>query len=54
VILRASDWQSAPFGKLNALPKKGTPVASSPNVDEALTDVARGIKRVAETLRRAS
>ena len=50
VIVRSVDWNSAPFGKLQALPKNGEPVTSWPNQDEAWTDVARGIRRAIENL----
>jgi hypothetical protein len=52
VILRACDWHTAPFGKLQALPKDGKPVRTWPNQDEAWTDVARGIRAVVEGLGR--
>jgi hypothetical protein len=45
VILRAVDWHSAPFGKLQAFPKDGKPVTSWANQDEAFTDIAKGIRR---------
>lgn len=50
VILRPCDWQAAPFGKLQALPKGGKPVAGGtwPSIDLALQDVARGIRRAIE------
>jgi internalin A len=51
VILRACEWESAPFSKLQALPKDGMPVTSWPNRDEAWSDVARGIKKVVEEFR---
>ena len=51
VILRACDWQTAPFGKLQALPKNANPVTSWDNADEAFTNVAKGIRRVVEELR---
>ena len=31
VILRPCDWQSSPFGKLQALPLDGKPVTSTPS-----------------------
>src|SRR5215204_933285 len=47
VILRhCDDWQSAPFGKLQALPKDARPVKVWPDPDEAFADVAAGIRRV--------
>ena len=50
IILRPVDWHSAPFGKLQALPKDGRPVTSWANQDEAFLDIARGIRSVAEEL----
>jgi hypothetical protein len=52
VILRPVDWHSAPFGRLQALPKDGRPVTSWPTHDDAFLDVARGIRAVAEELAR--
>ena len=48
IILREVDWHSAPFGTLQALPKDGRAVTSWPNQDEAFSDIARGIRSVAE------
>lgn len=48
VILRHCDWQAAPFGKLLAAPKDGKAITSWPDIDEALADVARQVRRVAE------
>lgn len=50
IILRPCDWATAPFGKLNPLPKDGKPVTSWPNQDEAFTDIARGIRKVAKAI----
>ena len=50
IILRAVDWHSAPFGKLQALPKDGKPVTSWPNLDEAFTNIATGIRGAVERL----
>ncbi len=50
VILRSVDWRSAPFGKLIALPSNGKPVKSWEDLDEAFTDVALGIRKVASSL----
>jgi hypothetical protein len=44
IILRSCDWQTAPFGKLQALPKDAKAVTSWSNKDEALTNVAKGIR----------
>ncbi len=50
IILKPVDWHSAPFGKLQALPKKGEPVTTWANQDEAFSDVACGIRSVVEKL----
>jgi hypothetical protein len=52
VTIRSVDWSGAPFAKLQALPKDGKAVASWENPDEAWTDVARGLRRAAEELRK--
>lgn len=51
IILRPVDWQSAPFGKLQSLPKDGKPVTTWSNTDKALLDVAKGIRKVIEELK---
>ena len=51
VVLRTCVWQSAPFGKLQALPKDGKPITSWQDRDEAWTNVAEEIKRIVEALR---
>ena len=50
VILRPCDWHSAPFGKLQALPKDGKPITTWPNRDEAFLNVAQGIRQVCREL----
>jgi polysaccharide export outer membrane protein len=50
VILRPVDWHTAPFGKLQALPEGGKPVAERRNRDRAFVDVSRGIREVARSL----
>jgi hypothetical protein len=52
IILRPVDWLETPIGKLSALPKDGRPVTSWRRRDDALLDVAKGIRRAAEELRR--
>ena len=44
IILRPVDWSSASFAYLQALPRDARPVTSWPDRDEALADVARGIR----------
>ncbi|BAS59270.1 TIR protein [Leptolyngbya boryana NIES-2135] len=52
VILCPCDWQDTPFAKLQMLPKDARAVTLWSNEDEALTDIAHGIRgtvqRVAE------
>ncbi len=50
VILRACDWQGAPFSRLQALPRDARPITSQPNRDEAFAEVARGIRAAIERL----
>ena len=50
VMLRSVDWQGARFGRLQALPKNAKPVTTWPNQDEAFTDIAKGIRRVVESI----
>ncbi|MFM0729101.1 toll/interleukin-1 receptor domain-containing protein [Paraburkholderia sediminicola] len=45
VVLRACDWHSAPFGKMNAVPTDGRPVTSWSNQDEAFADIAKSIRK---------
>src|SRR6266849_227761 len=46
IILRPYDWQSAPFGKLQALPKDGKAVTLWQDRDEAFTNIAEGIRNL--------
>jgi hypothetical protein len=50
VILRPSDWEPI-LGPFQALPTRGKPVTTWPNRDEALLDIARGIRKTCERLR---
>ena len=50
IILRPVDWHTAPFGKLQALPRNGKPVTTWKNRDEAFADIARGIREAAGSL----
>ena len=51
VILRPVEWKDMPFSKLQALPKNGKPVTTWANIDQALLDVAQGIRRAVKELR---
>jgi TIR domain-containing protein len=44
VILRHCDWHLAPFGKLQAAPRDGKPIASWTDLDEAFLDVVRALR----------
>ena len=46
VILRPVDWMSAPFARIQGLPKDARPITTWANRDEAFADVARGIREV--------
>ena len=50
IILSKTDWQGAPFEKLQALPQDARPVTCWENQDAAFADIARGIRMVAEQL----
>ena len=52
VILREVDWKNAPFGKLQALPKNALPVNNWANRDRAFADIARGICKAVEELKK--
>ncbi|WP_438030273.1 TIR domain-containing protein [Sorangium sp. So ce233] len=54
VVLRKTDWHSAPFARLQALPKDARPITLWQDRDEAWTDVALGIRRAIEALRARS
>jgi hypothetical protein len=45
IILRPVDWDGAPFGKLQCLPRNALAVTLWRDADEAFQDVARGIRR---------
>ena len=51
-ILRPCDWHGAPFGKLQALPKGAKAVTLWANRDKAFTNVAEGIRKAVEAMRR--
>ncbi len=50
VILRGCLWQHTPFSKLQALPRDGKPATSWPDIDDAFTNVAEGIRLLAEDI----
>ena len=50
VILRPCDWQSAPFGRLNAIPKDVRPISKHADLDEGYLDVAVALRKAAEKM----
>ncbi len=52
IILRPTDWHDTPMGHLLALPKDGKPVINWRRRDDALLDVAKGIRRAVEKMTR--
>ena len=50
IILRRVIWEDAPFSKLQILPTNGIPVTRWQDRDEALWDVAKGIRKVVEEM----
>ena len=52
ILLRPVDWQGAPFGQLDVLPKNHQPVTTWPNQDQAFQEIAEGIRTVAMELRK--
>jgi hypothetical protein len=53
IIVRPVDWRTAIFARLQALPTAGEPITSAlwHSTDEALLDVAQGIRKTVEALR---
>jgi hypothetical protein len=51
VIARPCDWESAPFGKLQALPPGARPIAKWRNRDDAWTKVSQGIRAAAKKIK---
>jgi eukaryotic-like serine/threonine-protein kinase len=45
VILRSCDWQNTRFGKLQVLPTDGKAIKGWSDIDEAFTDVVKGLRR---------
>jgi hypothetical protein len=48
IILRGCLWQHTPFAKLQALPRDGRPIKSWGDIDEALSNVAEGVRVLAD------
>lgn len=52
ILLRPVDWQGAPDRQLDVLPKNHQPVTTRPNPDQALQEIAEGIRTVAMEVRK--
>jgi tetratricopeptide (TPR) repeat protein len=50
VILRAVDWHTSPFSRLQALPTDGKPILAWSNRDKAFANVLRGIRNIIEDM----
>ncbi len=50
IILRPCDWEAAPFGALQALPKNAKAVTMWANRDAAFTNIAKGIRKLVEEI----
>lgn len=50
IILRNCLWQHAPFAKLQALPRDAKAVSGWSDIDEAMTNISEGVRKVAEEL----
>ncbi len=53
ILLRSTDWQKAPFGNLQGLPRNRKPVASWRDRDEAWSEIAQEIRHLCDELRGA-
>ena len=51
VILRACDWQGAPFGKLNPTPPGGKPITQYADRDQALLEVTKAVRAAVNQLK---
>jgi WD40 repeat protein len=51
IILRPTDWQGAPFSKLQALPTDAKAITRWENRDEAFLNVVQGIRNVVQAFR---
>ncbi len=46
ILLRQCDWETAPFGDIEALPRNAKPVKMWSKRDEAFTDIVKGIRTI--------
>ena len=50
IFCKACDYKGLPFEKFQGLPKNAIPIASSVDIDEALTQVSTGIRMVIDEM----
>jgi TIR domain len=50
ILISPADWKNAPLAHLQVLPTGAEPITSWPREDDALTDVAQGIRRAVEQI----
>jgi len=50
IVLRPTDWEGAPFAKLQMLPSEARPVSAWSSRDAAFKDVVEGIRRAIKDL----
>lgn len=50
IILRGCLWQHTPFAKLQALPRDAQPASTWPDLDAAMSNIAEGIRALAEQI----
>ena len=48
IIVRPCPWHDAPFGRLQALPTDGKPIAKYSDIDDAYLEIADGLRRLIE------
>lgn len=53
IILRPCEWKHSPLGRFHALPYRAKAVSSWRSRDEAFDDIAQGIRRVVNNLRKS-
>jgi internalin A len=48
IMLKPCDWETAPFAKLQGLPRGMRPVSDFVDIEEGWTEVAKGVRKVVE------
>ncbi|MBD3669296.1 MAG: toll/interleukin-1 receptor domain-containing protein [Gammaproteobacteria bacterium] len=51
IIIRACDWEEAPFSQIQSLPKDVKPISSWHDIDSAWLDVVSGIRKTIEWIK---